>query len=125
MPEEAKSGELVTTEDEDSSLLSCPEHSFDPTIQAQSRAEVVMTDDVRALNHSLQQLGKAWVAATCIDDVCKLSTVTVKLLLERRRLMLLTLEPDESKGKKKNYLEPAPREVPKADNELERDPRYS
>jgi hypothetical protein len=117
MPDEsAKEGELVRDEE---SPLECPPHSFDLTIQAESRAEAVMTDDVKAINHSLQQLGKAWRTATTIDDVCKLAMSTTKLLTERRRLMLLSLDPDESRTKKKKpYLEPPPRE-------LESDPRYS
>lgn len=121
--ETAKEGELVSTPDEE--LLVCPVHSFDDTIQAASRAEAVMQDDVRGLNHSLQQVGKAWRTATTIDDVCKLSMTTVKLLLERRRLMLLTLEPDESRTKRKPYIEPPARQTQEPKDERERDPRYS
>lgn len=129
MADDAKIGELVpikTKEDEDDSLLSCPEHLFNPSIIAQSRAEAVMEDDVLGINHSIQQVGKAWRTATTIDDVCKLSMTTVKLLLERRRLMLLTLEPDESRSKRKPYIEPPARIATETvDDERERDPRYS
>jgi hypothetical protein len=113
----AKSGEIIEAPDEDSPLV-CPEHTFDVSIQAESRAQAVMADDVRAINHSLQQVGKAWRVATSVDDVCKLSMTTTKLLTERRRLMLLSLEPDQGKSTRKNFLEPPPREA-------ETDPRYS
>ena len=49
----------------------------------------VMQDDLRQYQNVLSRLSSCWSAADSVDDVCKLSLTTIKVLEFRRKALLL------------------------------------